>query len=559
VQLSRRGDLQGPESDAGKVRLRDIERSVAGDLLRAALVSALSSALWPIQAWMVATVVASWLGEEFAISFPLAVAAFTLAGVARAALESNAAKLTFAIGDKVLEDERSRLLKRESPGRREGDQAPAAAIGALVADKIPMLLPHLARYRPAMLRTAVVPVLILLLVLPISWVVFLILVVSGPLIPVFMGLVGLAAREASERQMAEIGTLNSLLADRLSALVDIRLLDARERVAADFADRAESLRARTTAVLRVAFLSSAVLELFAAIGVAMVAVYVGFSLLGELGFGTWGPPLGLRSGLFVLLLAPEFFQPLRDLAAAWHDRASALAVAGELAGLETRQAPQIVGAGNRADPLPGPPGIRMENVTVGGLRLPELDIEPGQHVALTGASGSGKTTVLAALAGLMRPDEGRITVAGLPLDESTAPAWRARLGWIPQTPAFLNASVRANLDLRRTGADPAPALEAAAVADVVAALPGGLNARLGETGGGVSGGEARRLLVARAIVGGGDVILADEPTADLDDATAAKVLRGLLAASRGKTLIVATHDPKVVAALDRQIDLGPAS
>jgi ATP-binding cassette subfamily C protein CydD len=210
----------------------------------------------------------------------------------------------------------------------------------MLTDKLPLLRPAILRHRPAALRAAVLPLAYLALALPFSWAVALILAVAGPLIPVFMALVGLAAREASERQMDEIGSLSGLLGERLSALTDIRLLDAAQRMSADFADRAEALRERTMAVLRVAFLSSTVLELFSAIGVAMVAVYVGFALLGEIPFGAWATPLTLSEGIFLLMLAPEFFQPLRDLAAAWHDKAGALAVTRELAEAEASRKPK---------------------------------------------------------------------------------------------------------------------------------------------------------------------------------------------------------------------------
>ncbi len=181
---------------------------------------------------------------------------------------------------------------------------------------------------------------------------------------------------------------------------------------------------------------------------------------------------------------------------------------------------------------------------------------PGESVALMGPSGAGKTSVLRMIAGLLTPVSGTVTVAGQPLDAETADAWRARIGWMPQAPHFLNASLRHNLTLGR-GTDPTQALELAAVGGVVAALPQGLNTRLGETGGGLSGGEARRITLARAIHGAPDVILADEPTADLDAETAAVVAQGLLAqADRGATLIVATHDSNLAAKMDRIIRIG---
>jgi ATP-binding cassette subfamily C protein CydD len=404
----------------------------------------------------------------------------------------------------------------------------------------------------------VLPIVILIVTAWFSWAAALVLLVAGPLIPVFMALIGIAAKEASQKQMAEIGDLNTLLMDRLGALVDIRLLDAGERTARDFEMRAEGLRARTMAVLRIAFLSSTVLELFAALGVAMVAVYVGFSLLGSIRFGTWGAPLSVGEGIFLLLLAPDYFQPLRDVAAAWHDRAQALAVAGELATAEAATPVAALGAGAAAAALPGAAVIELRGAVVQRgtrmVRLPDLTLAPGDRIAVTGPSGAGKSTLLAVLAGLVPLAAGTLRVAGVTLGEATADGWRARLAWVGQAPHFLDRTLGENLDLRGLGGDLGPALTAARAEGVVATLPGGLAARLGETGGGISGGEARRLMLARAFAANPDVLLADEPTADLDRETADAVTAALMELStRGVTLVVATHDPVLIAVLGREV------
>jgi ATP-binding cassette subfamily C protein CydD len=323
------------------------------------------------------------------------------------------------------------------------------AFAALIAEKAEMVQPFVTRYAPARARVAVVPLAILAVAAWHTWAVTVVLLISGPLIPVFMALVGLAAREASRRQMAEIGGMNDLLVDRLSALAAVRLIDAGARVVAAFADAAEALRARTMAVLRIAFLSSAVLEFFAAVGVAMVAVWCGFALLGTIGWGGWGaaaPPVTPLAAIWMLLLAPEFYQPLRDLSFAWHDRAAAESLAEEIAAAEAETLAPILGTGGRAAPLPGPPAIRVTGVAAeaGGrlLRYPDLAVAPGETLAFVGPSGAGKTTLLRLLAGLEAPASGSITVAGRGLDHKTADRWRARIGWIPQAPAFANESLR---------------------------------------------------------------------------------------------------------------------
>jgi ATP-binding cassette subfamily C protein CydD len=521
---------------------------------RAAVLSVLAGLIWPLQAAVVAWAIGGLVQGE-APSPWLAALGFVILGGLRAALAYVAEAYSQSAAEAVISTARSALVAAEA--KRAGDSSfgGAGSVAALAGEKLDLLAPYVTRYTPARARVMVLPLVILALAFWQSWAVGLVLTISGPLIPVFMALVGMAAKEASARQMAEVGTLNDFLVERLSALVDIRLLGAGPAVMQGFAEAAGDLRRRTIAVLAVAFLSSTVLELFAAIGVAMVAVYVGFSLLGALEFGAWGGALSAQAGIFLLLLAPDFYQPLRDLSAAWHDKAAADAVLVELAQHRGDPGTPLPGTGGEAARLPGPASLSLRGCrTPSGRVLPDIMIAPGERVALIGPSGSGKTSALRLMAGL---DLGPVTVAGQPLTETNADAWRARLGWMPQAPHFLTGSLRHNLTLGRTG-DLAAALETAAVQDVVGAMPQGLGMRLGETGAGLSGGEARRITLARAIYGGPDVILADEPTADLDATTARAVTHGLLLQSKGVTLVVATHDPALAALMDRIIDLGAA-
>ncbi|MEH7827877.1 thiol reductant ABC exporter subunit CydD [Gemmobacter denitrificans] len=529
----------------------------AGSKLAAGL-SVLSSLLWIAQAAVVAQALGAQL-DHGAVSPLWSASVFAAIGIARAVLGNWSEALAQDAADTVIRSARDRIVRAEARRTDDNPFGGAGAIAALAGEKLEMLGPFLTRFGLARARVMLVPPVILILAFWQSWAVGAVLLVAGPLIPIFMALIGLAAKEASAKQMAEIGTLNDFLVERLSALVDIRLLGADAAVMAGFATQAGDLRSRTMAVLRVAFLSSTVLELFAAIGVAMVAVYVGFSLLGALEFGAWGGPLSPEAGIFLLLLAPEFFQPLRDLAAAWHDKAAADAVLDEVAAHVADAGTPLLGRGAPAQPVPGRPAVVLSGChTPSGKALPDITIQPGESLAITGASGTGKTTVLRLIAGLIRAEPGTVQVAGQVLGAANADAWRARLGWMPQTPHFLSGSLRANLTLGRSG-DLERALTVAAAIDVAQALPRGLNTRLGEVGDGLSGGEARRMTLARAILAAPDLILADEPTADLDPVTAALVTEGLLAeAARGATLVIATHDPALVARMDRVIDLGAA-
>lgn len=548
------------KTDAGSVDTLAALLAPAQRLLKhASVLSVVAGIIWPVQAALVALALGGLLSGK-PVSAAVVGLGFILLGSVRAWLGLLAEAKTDRAAETAIRMARAHIVAVEARRANDSDFGGAGSISALAGDKLDLLAPYISRYAPARARVMVLPFMILVLALWNSWAVAVILLVSGPLIPVFMALVGMAAKEASQRQLAEMGSLNDLLVERLSALVDIRLLGANAAVLAGFSDKARDLRQRTMATLRIAFLSSTVLELFAAIGVAMVAVYVGFSLLGMLNFGTWGRGLSPEAGIFLLLLAPEFFQPLRDLSAAWHDKASAKAVADELADWDAAKTECLMGQGALVPPLAGAATVSLRGCTLpNGAALADIDIAKGESVALVGPSGAGKTSVLRLVAGLLPPLSGNVLVAGQTLDETTADAWRARLGWMPQSPHFFQGSIRHNITLGRDS-DPMAALEHARIAEVIAAMPQGLNTRLGETGGGLSGGEARRLTFARAINGTPDMILADEPTADLDAATAQAVTEGLLAqVRRGATLVVATHDPELAARMDRIIQLGGAS
>jgi ATP-binding cassette, subfamily C, bacterial CydD len=556
-----RNRASGKYTDPAEHHLREISSTETAQLRRAQGLWLAPPILWIVQSALVAGIVSALLhGQPSLIWLSSMAGLFLVIGLIRVAVENLGAARLMRLSRAMVQRIRDDLISCETRRAPHDPARPdSAALAALLAEKLDHLVPHVTRYRPAMLRVAVIPLIILALAFWHAWAVGLVLLISGPLIPVFQVLVGLAARDASVRQMAEIGSLNTALLDRLRALVDIRLLGATDRVIAGFHDHAEALRASTMSVLRVAFLSSAVLELFAALGVAMVAVYVGFSLLELVDFGYWHTPLSVGEGIFLLLLAPAFFEPMRELAAAWHDKAAALAVADEHRDLQALPFRPFLGTGGAAERLAGPATISTRGLTVDDgtlLRFPDIDIAPGESLVVTGPSGSGKSTLLSLLGGLRAPDTGGIEVAGHPLDATTADAWRARVAWVPQDVHFLAGSLRHNLAAGAPAAKLVDALAQARCENVVARLPRGLDTRLGELGTGVSGGEARRLMLARAIHAAPDVLIADEPTADLDPETAQEITDRLIALSRqGVTLIVATHDMRLAAQIGTRLDL----
>jgi ATP-binding cassette subfamily C protein CydD len=537
-------------------------------LKAAGWLSVLAALIWPVQATLVGLVLGDLVapGVSPQLSPLMGAAGFIALALVRIVLDWMALKLSADAAEAILTEARKRLIEHAILQATGAAALSPSQTASLMAEKLAALGPWATRYQPTFIRARIVPLAFILIALTQSWAVAVILLLAGPLIPLFMALVGMAAQEASERQMVEIGALNKLLIDRIAAITDLRLLGGETRSRADLEVKTEDLRTRTMAVLRVAFLSSTVLELFAAIGVAMVAVYVGFSLIGWMHFGTWGTQMTPATGIFLLMIAPEFFQPLRDLAAAWHDRAAALAVAGELDTAETEiaKASKMLGQGGAGRPLASGT-LRWSGLQIrpaqgaAQIAMPDGAIEPGEAVAITGVSGAGKTTLLTTLAGLIVPEAGEITLGGTRLEDASADDWRAALGWIPQTPRFADMTLRQLITLGQEG-DIDAALEAAAAGEIVASLPEGLETRLGDMGGGVSGGEARRLLIARAHFAHRPLLLADEPTADLDPDTAAKVIAGLIGLrAQGVTLIVASHDPAMVGALDRAIALEAAT
>ena len=445
---------------------------------------------------------------------------------------------------------------------------PASGLAASVmAEQAEAVVPWRVRYQPARWRVMLVLPVIAITVATLSWVAALVLVLAAPLIPLFMALVGWRAKAASEAHMLELGGLNAFLLDRLRGLSTLRALGAVDATALRLRDAAQALRQRTMAVLRIAFLSSAVLELFAALGVAMVAVYIGFHLLGTLEFGAWGRRLSLGEGLFVLLLAPAFFEPLRDLSAAWHDRAAGQAALDTLEqlGRVGQALPGALGATLAEDAVPsGALSVTLNDVHFshagGGAAVVQgctLHVAAGAHVALVGPSGSGKTTLLSLIAGLVAPDQGGVDIGGVPLTAATASTLRQRMAWMGQRPHVFAGTVQSNVSLGRAGVA-RPQVEAAmqwaALGDVAQAHPG---STLGEGGSGLSGGEAVRLALARvAAHPQASLLLVDEPTAHLDSETAQRVTDALLQLAVGKSLIVATHDPVLAARLGRVVQVG---
>ena len=557
--------------------LRGLARQARVPLALAAAAPLLAGCLLVFQSWLLAhTLEAGFIqrvGRD-ALLQPLAwIAALILARAALAWMAERAGALAAERIKRAVRQMLMRTLLAAGPAwtRR---QASGELAGAVV-EQTEALDGYFSRYLPSMAAALVLPIAFSLVVLPVDLVAGLLLLATAPLIPLFMALVGWGAEAASRRHLRTFARLSGFFADRLRGLSTLKLHGRAQAESETVAQASDTLRDRTLAVLRIAFLSSAVLEFFAALGVAGVAVYIGLSYLGYLDLRT--QPLTLQAGFFCLLMAPEVYAPLRQFAAHYHDRAAARAAAVQIEATFGVLPP--LGAAMPQPPDPGrdtdteaPPTAPQASglaVQAGPLRLilPErsrpvldglsLSIQPGEHVALLGGSGVGKTTLLEVLARLQTA-EGPLRLDGRPLAEWPESRLRERVILIGQRPCLLQGSIADNIRLGRPEASAAEisrAAQRACVTEFSQHMPHGLDSRLDPRGHGLSGGQAQRVALARLYLRAPGLILLDEPTAHLDEATRNAVLDGLLDFARGRTLLLVTHSVEVARRLQRRLRL----
>lgn len=446
-------------------------------------------------------------------------------------------------------------LKARGAGMLEG--AGAGMRTSQVIDRTAKLSGYAARWMPGQRMALAGPVIVLVAVATQSWLSAALLLVSVLVLPAFIWLTLSEVTAVARAQQTSLDQLSGAFQTRAAQAGIIRAFRAVTRETAALAEASSDLRGRTMKVLRVAFLSTAVLEFFASVSVAMVAVYVGFKLLGVFPFAT-GETLTLAEGMTILILVPEFFAPIRKLSALHHDRADGTAAAGFLGDwldeAEARPLPARL-PGRAAAPV-----IAFQDVSVAfsngaGLGGVSFTARPGEMVALTGPSGVGKTTLLKLLLGQDVPASGEVRVDGAALAPGESLAERAT--WISQTPWMIEGSVADNLRLAAPEAGEAE-LRAALVA-VGLAEAGEAEAllarQLGRGGSGLSGGQRQRIGLARVILRGSGLLLLDEPTAHLDEGAEEDFIRTLRDISRTRTVILGTHSDSLRAACDSVVDL----
>ena len=467
----------------------------------------------------------------------------------------------FKAGARVRSEVRRKLLERLfKAGPALTRRQAGGALSSSVMEQVEALHNFYAFFLPQLALAVLVPLAILIAIFPVSWTAGVILLFTAPLIPLFMILVGMGAESISQKNFQALSRLSAQFLDLLRGLPSLKQFDRAQAAAAKVAVVSEDYRRHTMQVLRVAFLSSAVLEFFSSVSIALVAVYLGTSYLGYLNFGTYGVPLSLADGLFILILAPDYFLPLRELGTHYHARAEAAGAAEEilkvLAGPSA--APKELGARN---PAPRAVTIRFRDVHLdlddGRRRVLDglsFTLAPGEQVTLVGASGAGKTTILNLLLGFHQPDGGELLIGDRPLADLNIDAWRRQLAWIGQQPALFHGSLRENIRLGRPDAEDDAVARAARAARVTAfsrRLPNGLDSMIGEMGANLSRGQAQRVALARAFLKDAPLLLLDEPTAGLDLQNERLVLEALQALCRDRTVLMVSHRLASIQAADR--------
>lgn len=453
----------------------------------------------------------------------------------------------------VKSELRGRLLERASqlgPGWLSGQRT--GSLVALATRGVDALDDYFSRYLPQLGLAVVVPVAVLARIVTEDWVSAAIIVCTLPLIPVFMILIGWATQAHMDRQWRLLSRLSGHFLDVVAGLPTLKVFGRAKAQAESIRRITGEYRQATMRTLRIAFLSSFALELLSTLSVALVAVTIGMRLVhGD---------MDLYVGLVILVLAPEAYLPLRQVGAQYHAAAEGLAAAEEIfAVLETPVPPSGAGA------VPAATGIAFDGVTVrypgrstDAVSEADFEVAPGETVALVGPSGVGKSTLLSAALGFVRPDAGRVLVGGADLTGLDREAWHARVAWVPQRPQLYAGSVADNVRLARPDASSAEveeALREAGAQDFVRALPDGADTLLGEDGAGLSAGQRQRLALARAFLADRPVVLLDEPTAALDGETEAGIVEAVRRLAAGRTVLLVVHRPALLAVADRVVRL----
>lgn len=530
--------------------LRNQQKIIKKQLGLTIILATFSSLILVAQTWLLATVLQGLIMENTDRSQLLPhFAALILCFALRALILWFREKIGFQSGQQLRRHIRQQILaKIHQVGPATINHKPAGSWASIMLEQVENLHNFYARYLPQQTLSVIVPVIILIAVFPLNWAAGLILLFTAPLIPIFMILVGIAAADSSQRNMETLSRLSAQFLDRLQGLETLRIFNRTSEQTQHIEDSTEAFRETTMDVLKLAFLSSAVLEFFTSISIALMAVYFGFSYLGELDFGTYDSSLSLFVGFFCLILAPEFYQPLRDLGTYYHDRSAGIGAADVIVDFleqdyitaQSESSHQQLDAQSAVE-------ICAENVIVlspQGQPLTQalsFHLAPNSHTALVGQSGAGKTSLVNVLLGFLAY-QGSLKINGIEFRELDLTQWRKQVAWVGQNPLLLQGSIRENLllgDIQASNQQIEQALAQAQAKEFTDKL--GLDHEIKEGGIGLSVGQAQRLAVARALLRQGKLLVLDEPTASLDAQSENLVLQALQQISGKQTTLMITH------------------
>ncbi len=525
------------------------------------LLGGVTAGLVVAQAWLIANVVSRVVvGHEARPQVRTLAAVLLVVIVCRATMGWLGERMADRASASAKSDLRRALVERMALLGPAGiDSERSGSLVVLATSGVDALDSFFARYLPQLFLAVIVPVTVIVVVLGSDWISAVIIAVTVPLIPLFMALVGASTKARMQRQARLLERLAGHFLDVVAGLPTLKVYGRAKAQVAAIRDITERYRTATMATLKVAFLSSLILELLATFSVALVAVAVGLRLLGG--------HLTLAAALFVLILAPEAYLPLRSLGTNYHASAEGMKAAEDVFEVLERPVPTH---GTRRD-VPDPSTGRLcgstssRSATRGGrlpaLRAVTLTVQPGEVVAIAGPSGCGKSTLLSVLLGLAPISGGSVRIGEADLADLDPDAWRGQVAWVPQRPHLFARSIADNVRLGRPDATDdqvRAAMTDAGLDDVVARLPHGILTTLGHDGAGLSAGERQRVALARAFLRDAPLLLLDEPTANLDGRTEAALLGAVRRLMAGRTVVIVAHRPSLLALADRVTYLAPA-